>query len=246
MALREEFEKSGNWLFRWRSYLPLLMLGIILIGLKSSKFLQADSHYEVVWELICLAVSFIGLGIRIFTIGQVPKGTSGRNVAEQKADVLNTGGIYSIVRHPLYVGNSFIWLGLSLFVQVWWVSLLCVLVFWLYYERIMFAEEEFLRKKFGDDYLTWAEKTPAFIPDFRRWQSAELAFSFRTVLKREYSGLLAIVASFAFLDVVSNLLHERRFDLDLHWRILLGFAIVLYLILRTLNRKTKILHVEGR
>ena len=246
MALREEFERTGNWLFRWRSYLPLLMLGIILVGLKNSEFLEQGSRYEELWELLCLAVSFVGLGIRIFTIGQVPKGTSGRNVAEQKADVLNTGGIYSIVRHPLYLGNFFIWLGLSLFVQVWWVSLLCVLVFWLYYERIMFAEEEFLRTKFGDDYLIWAKDTPAFLPDFRRWQSADLAFSFRTILKREYSGLLAVVASFAFLDIVSNLLHERRFDLDFHWGILLGFAVVIYLILRTLNRKTQILHVEGR
>ena len=186
------------------------------------------------------------LGDSYFYHRSCPKGTSGRNVAEQKADVLNTTGIYSIVRHPLYLGNFFIWLGLSLFVQLAWVSLLCIFIFWLYYERIMFAEEEFLRKKFGDDYLTWAKTTPAFIPDFRRWRSSELAFSFRTVLKREYSGLLAVVASFAFLDIVSNLLHERRFDLDMHWRILLGIAVVIYVILRTLNRKTKVLHVEGR
>ena len=33
------------------------------------------------------------------------KNTSGRNTHDQVADSLNTSGIYSIVRHPLYVGN---------------------------------------------------------------------------------------------------------------------------------------------
>lgn len=29
MALKEDFESSGNWLFRWRSYLPILVIGIV-------------------------------------------------------------------------------------------------------------------------------------------------------------------------------------------------------------------------
>jgi hypothetical protein len=35
MALKEEFERVGNWLFRWRSYLPLLLAGIILTGMEN-------------------------------------------------------------------------------------------------------------------------------------------------------------------------------------------------------------------
>jgi len=30
MALREELEKNGNYLFRWRSYFPLVMVGLFL------------------------------------------------------------------------------------------------------------------------------------------------------------------------------------------------------------------------
>ena len=62
-------------------------------------------------------MSFFGLGIRVFTVGFTPKNTSGRNTAEQIADVLNTSGIYSMVRHPLYVGNFFMWLGIGLLTQ---------------------------------------------------------------------------------------------------------------------------------
>ena len=33
MALREELRKQGNWLFRWRSYLPLIMIVIVLLAM---------------------------------------------------------------------------------------------------------------------------------------------------------------------------------------------------------------------
>ena len=62
---------------------------------------------------------------------------------------LNTSGLYSVVRHPLYLGNYLMWLGVALFSRTWWAPVIVSLVFWLYYERIMFAEEEFLRRQFG-------------------------------------------------------------------------------------------------
>ncbi len=55
-------------------------------------------------------------------------------------------------------------LGVMLFAHTWWLALIYILAFWLYYERIMFAEEAFLRKKFGDEYLTWANSTSLHSP----------------------------------------------------------------------------------
>ncbi|MDI6728972.1 MAG: hypothetical protein QMD44_08640 [Thermodesulfovibrionales bacterium] len=39
MALKEELEKHGEWLFKWRSYLPLLILPVVLIALKDFEYL---------------------------------------------------------------------------------------------------------------------------------------------------------------------------------------------------------------
>jgi protein-S-isoprenylcysteine O-methyltransferase Ste14 len=190
MALKEEFEKVGNWLFRWRSYLPLFLAGIILTGMRNFEY-PGNSHYlDRVWELLCLAISFLGLAMRSYTIGHAPKGTSERNTHSQEAKSLNMTGMYSIVRHPLYLGNLFCWLGVSMFPRVWPVSVIVILAFWIYYERIMFAEEEFLRKKFGEEYEKWANKTPAFFPRLKNWVPNVLPFSIRNVLKREYSGSL--------------------------------------------------------
>ena len=73
--------------------------------------------------------------------------TSGRNTSEgQVADTINQTGMYSMVRHPLYVGNFIMWLGIALFTASIWFVLLFIAVYWLYYERIMYAEEQFMRR----------------------------------------------------------------------------------------------------
>ena len=51
--------------------------------------------------------------IRIYTVGTTPAGTSGRNRDKQIAEKLNKTGVYSIIRHPLYLGNLLIWLGVA-------------------------------------------------------------------------------------------------------------------------------------
>ncbi|NLL27934.1 MAG: DUF1295 domain-containing protein [Bacteroidales bacterium] len=46
----------------------------------------------------------------------IPKGISGKNTEKQIADFLNTKGMYSIVRHPLYLGDFLMWLGLFIYI----------------------------------------------------------------------------------------------------------------------------------
>lgn len=246
MALQEEFKRTGNYLFRWRSYLPLLLIILILAGLKTAGYSEHNIKWNQLWKMFCLFISFFGLGIRIFTIGYISKGTSGRNVKKQIADTLNTTGIYSIVRHPLYLGNFFIWFGISLFFQLWWMSLIFILIFALYYERIMFAEEEFLRNKFGKSFLQWAELTPAFLPKFKNWKSTNSTFSIKKVLGREYSGFFGIIASFTLLEIIENVFVEAKIRLDFMWIILFTVGLLIYITLRTLKKKTKILNIRGR
>ena len=154
-------------------------------------FTSVFPHWHL-YEYLCLAVSLSGTLVRIYTVGHTPVGTSGRNTANQVADVLNTTGIYSTVRHPLYLGNFLMWLGIALLTcNVGFVAVF-VLAYWLYYERIMYAEEQFLRRKFGDTYLRWAERTPAFIPCLKRFRPTDLPFSWKKVIKKEKNGVFAL------------------------------------------------------
>jgi hypothetical protein len=82
MPLQEEFERSGSWLFKWRSYLPLALIAVLLIAMGEYKYPGNSKILDNVWEGFCLMVSFFGFGIRVFTVGHTPKTTSGRNTKE--------------------------------------------------------------------------------------------------------------------------------------------------------------------
>jgi Phospholipid methyltransferase len=159
---------------------------------------------------------------------------------------LNTTGAYSVVRHPMYVGNLFIWLGVALFPHKWWLPLMVVLVFWLYYERIMYAEEEFLRSKFRHGYLEWAARTPSFLPNPRLFKKPSLTFSLRTVLRREFSGFFGVIAVFTVLEFVGDLIVERRPVLDPFWMALFVPGVLAYATFFLFKRQTDWLDVEGR
>jgi protein-S-isoprenylcysteine O-methyltransferase Ste14 len=246
MALREEFESNGTWLFRWRSYLPLLLVALFLLALRGYHYPGYSEELDELWEVLCLAVGFFGLAIRAFTAGYAPRGTSGRNTRRQIADTLNTTGPYSLVRNPLYLGNFFMGLGPAMFACLWWLVLIYVLAFALYYERIIFAEEAFLRTRFGDAWVEWAGRTPAFLPRFSQYRKPQLPFSWRTVLRREYNGFLGMVMVMFLLEVVGDLFYLGHFELDLDWLLLVSASCAAWVVLRVLRKYTRVLDVEGR
>jgi protein-S-isoprenylcysteine O-methyltransferase Ste14 len=245
MALVHEFENSGNWLFKRRSWLPVFMItaGIIMMYLGNRQAILFDMRDE----LIFLGVSLFGQVIRILTVGFTPKNTSGRNTVNgQIADELNVTGIYSLLRHPLYLGNFFMWLGPVLFLRSGWFMVVFGLFYWLYYERIMFAEEQFLRRKFGDIYDKWSETVSSFIPLTFYYIAPKLPFSVRNVLKREYNSFVNIFVIFTLLDLFRNYFLSERIYFTEMWIWLLGTAFVIWITVRTIHKSTKWLEVEGR
>jgi protein-S-isoprenylcysteine O-methyltransferase Ste14 len=249
MALQEEFEKQGVWLFKYRGTLPLIVL---LVGfvvylwqeMYPSLFFLEGTPYERCYESCCLIVGLIGLAIRAYTIGYAAKNTSGRNTEEQVADSLNTTGIYSVVRHPLYLGNFLMWLAPALLTGNLWFIIIFVLIYWIYYERIMFAEEQYLRRKFGEQYLEWAKKTPAFIPKFRNFRSSRLSFSWKKVLRQEKNGLVALFVVFAVFNISGVIIGT-----DCYNYFFISAAVVTlfgYLVLKYLKRCTAVLREENR
>lgn len=245
MGLREEFEASGTWLFRRRGYLPLLLFPMLLMAAADAPP-AAGRPLDLAWQGLCIALALSGLAVRAVTAGFVPRDTSCRNLARPQAESLNRTGLYSVVRHPLYLGNYLMWLGVAAFPRVWWAPLIVSLVFWLYYERIMFAEEEFLRRRFGTEYAAWASSTPAFLPRLSRWRPPAERFSPLTVLRREHSSLLALIASLTALEVARHHASTGRLALDPVWGTVLAATLALCLAVRTLKHRTRLLHVEGR
>ena len=246
MALLHSFEKEGNWLFKHRGQLPIVLFILAipavcftsydLMGTGTVKFINYTAYF----------LSILGFIVRAYTIGTTPRGTSGRNTAEQVAEQLNKSGIYSMVRHPLYLGNYLMWIGIVLFTKNIEFTIIVSLMYWLYYERIMFAEERFLERKFGQSYLDWAAGVPAFIPRFSLFTKSTISFSLKSVLRREYSGVLATVVGFVFVDFLIGYKQWNEFAVGRNFLYLLLITLVITVILRSLKHYSSVLKEEGR
>jgi protein-S-isoprenylcysteine O-methyltransferase Ste14 len=246
MALQEEFETNGEYFFRWRSYLPLVMAVLFILALAQFRYPFANQSLNLAWDAGCLAVALLGQAVRFFTVGFVPRGTSGRNTRGQVADTLNTTGMYAVVRNPIYLGNFIIWFGLSLFMKSVWFTTIITLFFTIFYERIIFREETFLRDKFGDVFSQWAHATPAIIPRFKNWQPPSLPFSWKSAIVREYGTFFAIIATFTGIELLAGIFTEGKLTLEAIWiKLFLGSAIF-YLTVRYLKKKTRVLATDNR
>ena len=258
MILKNEFEEQGALLFRWRvdSFVPLTILPLVIISIVQSPSF-ADGHadgYSRIYDLFCILLSFCGLALRGFTVSTTAPRTSGRNTREQRAETLNTTGIYSVVRNPLYLANYIVFLGMLLFVKEWWLVLSASLAYLLYYERIVMTEEAFLLKKFGAVYADWSAYTPAMIPNFRLWKKPLYPFSVRTLLRREYNGFFLIIASFYLLEWCDRLLFFKDASgpltisqaPGLYWTLFFSVGTVVFIVLRTLKKHTDLLDDSSR
>ncbi len=255
MLLKDQMEKQGVWLFRFRGILPLiiLVLGALVFvwtELHPERYLLEETRWEIYYDMFCLAVSLLGLVVRIVTVGHTPVHTSGRNVKGQVAESLNTTGMYSIVRNPLYLGNFLMWLGIGMLTMNVWFITAFILFYWVYYERIIYAEEQFLTRKFGKEYEDWAVETPCFIPRFKGWRKASLPFSWKKVVKKEKNGLLALMLVFTLFEIGGELLHgwppKGELPKYMPMAYVTGGVLVAYLILKYIKRKTTLLNETGR
>lgn len=241
MAMYEEFVDSGQWLFRRRSWLPIVGVALLLTQAGSVAVAGRVPAALNAWALVCFGVSLVGLLMRAYTIGYAAPGTSGRNRGAQVAKSLNTTGAYSLVRHPLYLANAVMWLGPALYPRQAWPAVVLALGFWLYYERIMFAEEEFLRGEYGQTFIEWAARTPAFLPRLQGWVPPSAPLNFRVVLRREYTGVLLLVLIFAALDVLEWRASFGTWRLDPFWGRALVVGGAIFTVLRGLRRGTTVL-----
>jgi protein-S-isoprenylcysteine O-methyltransferase Ste14 len=233
MKLVEQLGATGDLFFRWRSWLPLLLVPLFLASFSGLAYPLGSHRLGLVWELACFGVSVLGLALRVATVGSAPRGTSGRNTRAQKATVLNTTGLYSVVRHPLYLGNFLIALGMSLFTRTWSLPLIVSLATLLYYERIAAREEAFLEGRFGPAFREWAARVPAAVPRPSAWRPPALPFSWERALGREFYAIGEVTTAFFVLDVLEDWTAHGRLALDPVWVVVAAAGGVFFVVMRS-------------
>ena len=243
MSLTNSFEHLGNQLFKYRGFVPVLFAVVAF-------YIQLiDTHEQLSFSLfegLALFLVVFGHLIRSLTVGHRSMQTSGRNRSHQVAEVLNTSGMYSVVRHPLYLANILIWVGWTTLLSIPWLIVAASIVFIVYYWFIMYAEEQFLRKKFGQEYERWHRRTPRLIPNPFLYASSSNDFSWRIVFKNEYPGWTAslTVALCIYTLLVNRIYPFSQFYTSYFkgWLIFGGGIALFGLTFRYLKHRTKLFH----
>ena len=246
-GLVAELTVTGHWLFRQRSYVPVVLVVYLLGHTALSPGVAGGESWTQFWLGLGLVLGIIGLAIRAITAGRVQSGTSGRGTTKMRAEALNTADAYSLVRHPLYLGNLAMWMGTAAFVGQPMVLALVALLFWVYYERIMIAEESFLHRKFGEQFESWADRTPALFPTAgSSWRRSDRSFSLRYALGRDYPAIWGFVVTTFAIQLVRVWAEGEGARVSLLWWIYLLAGTATYVVLRTLKRRTRLLDAPRR
>jgi len=197
---------DGNRLFKSRSFVPLALLPVVILALPDSSraAVQLGDSGAAVVQWLALAVSLTGLFVRCAAVSYAPDGTSSRDTRALRAPSLNTTGMYSIVRHPLYLGAGLMWIGIAMSLRVWWLVVIVALAYWIYVERLVIVEEAFLAEHFPMEFQRWASRTRAFLPRLTDWVPSTGYFQIKR-LSSEHNGLLTIGVAFPLLQYLENL-----------------------------------------
>ena len=232
--IAEELATTGDVLFRWRSYAPLVLVPLFVLSLADDR-----PPTPFGWELFCFGVALSGLVIRALVVGTSPHGTSTRGTRRPTADSLSTLGAYSVVRHPLYIANTLVALGCSLLSGTWYLPLIVVLLSFIYHERIAAREEAFLQNTFGDSFRAWASEVPAMIPEFGNYRPVRTPFQLRKVIMQESHGLCAIGTAFLVLDTIEDSARLGYFHVDGRWLTLFIATLIPFLVVVVVKKSTR-------
>lgn len=113
---------------------------------------------------LIIFVPFLLLGAYLGIAGV--KGTTLKVAETHRANKIITSGVYSLVRHPQYLGGILAHVGITFLFSAWY-SLLSAPIMVLIIFLISWKEEKELAKEFGKEFQVYAEKTPMFLPKFR-------------------------------------------------------------------------------
>ncbi len=146
-------EKFSEFIFKMRGGIWTLLFVLILISAWGNK----SSSMQI---YISLAIIIIGQIWRCWAAGCIGL-YRGENV---KALKLAQTGSYALMRNPLYFGNFLIGLGWSIIAGSYAVIIFIVSFYLLYILVIIPHEENFLRGKFGDEYINYCKRVKRFWP----------------------------------------------------------------------------------
>ena len=198
--MRRALIRFGNFMFTGRNHVfPLAFLAIAAVSAPRAPF--GSESADLALDAVGIAVALAGQVLRAMVIGlaYIRRGGKGKKI---HADDLVQDGFFAHCRNPLYVGNMMVFLGLFLVLNSTWGYLLGVPFFYVSYLSITLAEEDYLRKKFGEEYVAYCGRVNRFLLSLRGIGATmrSMSFDWGRLIRKEYgSTFIWITTVFALL-----------------------------------------------
>jgi protein-S-isoprenylcysteine O-methyltransferase Ste14 len=143
------------------------LYGLITVGYALSFSIGATKIGRIYcWDTffaIGMALVVIGLVIRIHAILTL-KHYFTYSVAKVENHKIIQTGLYKFIRHPGYLGQLIVFLGISTSISNWLSILVMMTPITLGYLNRIKVEEKFMTEQFGQDYENYQERTKRIIP----------------------------------------------------------------------------------
>jgi protein-S-isoprenylcysteine O-methyltransferase Ste14 len=130
-------------------------------------------NLSLVVPVVSFSIPLIQLAIFVpfFVLGawlgiEGTKGTSMKVADTHRSEKVVTTGVYSIIRHPQYVGGLLAHVGISFLLSAWYSLLSTPLMIAVVY-LISRKEEVELVKEFGEEYESYQKRVPMLVPRVR-------------------------------------------------------------------------------
>jgi protein-S-isoprenylcysteine O-methyltransferase Ste14 len=144
---------------------PLIALTALVLGLALDWFLPPFILRGLFgfWTRLVLGGILIAAGLAIAIIAVRSFHRAGTNVEPWKPALrLVTGGIFGLIRNPMYVALVVLLAGLAIALGSDWVFVLIVPAGLILHFGVVKREELYLEGKFGGSYRAYTERVPRY------------------------------------------------------------------------------------
>lgn len=148
------------------------------------------------------AIVLCGMLLRLWCILQI--GGAARKTSKLKAELVISWGPYSIVRNPIYIANTTIFVGFTALSGLLWMVPVVIAALWLWYDSVVRREEAFILEKHPVAYADYLRYANRWIPRLQyRGKPQDIPrYPLRRALKRERGMLLNILAGLAAVVIL--------------------------------------------
>lgn len=191
-----------EWLAQRRDVVALGFFAVLFVIPRFT-----DDHHirDLVVDTGGLLVLATGLTLRVWAVAQPGVGSG-----DERPSAFVTSGPYAYVRHPIYVANVLVGLGVGLIAENVLALVIIPSMTCLLYRLVVDVEEAQLRERWGEEYDAYCTRVPRWLPLRAPAVPAGAGRIVWPAVRRDYPALIviAVLATWAEMThVLSHALH---------------------------------------